>query len=171
MIFGTTELNDIDTVIYHLNQLKNDVDDVENQFSTTTTRYRSPIRQTMNDMTILHNEIEGIKGPLSGYKNVSVYLHGIEDSGKKFFDTAFKSSKKGDILVHEKKNGDIEYFIVEQEGNKKVHKKRTLKQLKNNDAFKNMDGRAHYIYEAKHNNEHRQVTSDGLTESLMDQGV
>lgn len=164
-------LNDIDTVIYQLNQLKNDVDDVENQFSTSTTRYRSPIRQAMNDMTILHNEIEGVQGALSGYKNVSVYLHGIEDNGKKFFDTAFQASEKGDILVHEKKNGDIEYFIVKKKGNKKIHKKCTLEQLRGEDAFKAKDGRVHYIYEAENNNEHRQVTSDGLTESLIDQGV
>lgn len=158
-------LNDIDTVIYQFNQLKNDVDNVENEFSTTTTQYRSPLRQAMNDITLLYNEIEGIEGVLSGYKNVSVYLHGIEDTGKDFFETAFHASEKGDILVHEKRNGDIEYFLVKEENNEKHYEK--LSDFDDKDPSK----RLHYIYETQHKNEHRQDTSDQLTESLIDQGV
>lgn len=164
-------LNDIDTVIYQLNGLKMDVDDVEEAFATTTAQYRSPIRQAMNDITMLSNEFSEIQGPLSGYNNVSVYLHGIEDDGEDFFDTAFQTSEVDDILVHEKRNGDIKYYLVEEVDGKKEYVEYSLEKLEREDAFTDKNGRLHYIYETDHKNEHRQDSSDKLAESLIDKGL
>src|SRR5699024_8955149 len=114
-------------------------------------------------------------GPLSDYEKVSVYTHGIEDNGDDFIDSAFIAADEGDIIVHEKRDGELEYYAVRFENGKKtlseepVSSKEKLEKEYAGDISD--DGRLHFVYETDVTNEHRQQTSDQLADSLIDLGV
>lgn len=161
-------MSDIDTVIYTYKMIQNDIDDVEEMFTNTTRPYRSPFQQALNDLTQFHNVLNDVEGDFSGFKNVSAYIHGIEDNGDAFLESATKAAEDGDIIVREERDEDKkEYYIVEG-GDLQSY---SYEKLKNKDAFNDKEGRLHFVYETEYKNEHRQDTSDKLAESLIDMGL
>lgn len=159
---------DIDDVIDAYHRLKNEVDLVEEKFGNKVRVYRSPLRQALNDIALLYNDMKDkTEGDFSDFENVSVYMHGIESDGEKFFDSALEAADEGDIIIRENRDGEKEHFIVEGDEPKKY----TVKNLKEEDEFKNKDNRIHYVYDSEDENEHRQETSDDLTEKLMEMGL
>ena len=70
-----------DLIIYY-EELKSKVDSVEMEFANAVRYYRSPLRQSLTDMRI--NSMKNVIGELSGFKIVSVYIHGIESDGEDF---------------------------------------------------------------------------------------
>lgn len=169
-------MNEIDSHILPVyKELLNHLDYIESDFSNASIAFKSPLQQALNDLNILYNDVNNEEGPLSDYEKVSVYTHGIEDNGDDFVDSAFIAADEGDIIVHEKRDGEHEYYAVRFENGKKtlseepVGSKEKLEKEYANDISD--DGRLHFVYETDVTNEHRQQTSDQLADSLIDLGV
>lgn len=156
--------------------LAREIENVENTFANATRYYRSPMQQALNDIRLLHNDIRGITGDFSGFSDVSVYVHGIEDDGEDFLLSAYAAAKDGDIIVYEERDGELSYLIVDSNVNIKNRKDleekgfRSFEQLKKDDRY-DKSNRLHIVYETEFKNEHRQKTSDDLASYLIDMGV
>ncbi|MCY8264899.1 alpha/beta hydrolase [Bacillus haynesii] len=122
----------------------------------------------------MYNSVNHVKGDFSDYKNVSVYVHGIEDSGKGFYESVKEAAQKGDVIVRIVKNDkneyEYEYIYINSDG--KSIKRKTYEAIKkeiSKDNYKT--GRLHIIYDTDYMNEHRQATSDDLAEKLNEMGL
>lgn len=162
---------DINNIISEYKILLSKIDLVESDFANAARAYRSPLKQALNDIKLLYNSIKEIKGPFSDFKNVSVYIHGIESDGEDFFESAKKATQDGDVIVYEKRNGEIQYVLVNvvngQKSLKTFHSRESLE----NDINFSYVGRLHYVYETEYKNEHRQKTSDDLAHRLIELGL
>ncbi|MED4533250.1 alpha/beta fold hydrolase [Metabacillus fastidiosus] len=153
-------------------RLSEELDEVELKFQNTVRLYRSPIRSALADISMLYNSENKVKGDFSGFENVSVYVHGIEDTGKKFLDSAVEAAESGDVLIYVMRNGDIEYRTVSiLKGEKIVKKVDDIEKLKQEKQYEMKKGRLHIIYDTEHKNEHRQETSDDLAQKLNEMGL
>ena len=162
-------IDDIDYIQQVYRELKAEVDEVEMEFENTVRVYRSPLRQALNDITRLYNSVNNVKGDYSGFKNVSVYVHGIESNGKQFLESAKKAAQPGDVIMHEMRKGKNEYFVVKKGGG--INKVEGFYKLKLETEFKNKEGRLHIVYDTEHKNEHRQETSDDVAKRLTEMGL
>ncbi|MCY9215090.1 alpha/beta fold hydrolase [Bacillus haynesii] len=163
--------SDVVLLISQYENLKNGLDQVEQDFSNVARTHRAPMREALTDISILYNSVNHVKGDFSDYKNVSVYVHGIEDSGNGFNTSVEKAAKKGDVIVRIKKKDnkyDYEYTYIDKHGNRKTVDE--YKKLFRIDGF-NTDGRLHIVYDTDYMNEHRQATSDDLAEKLNEMGL
>lgn len=163
--------SDVVLLISQYENLKNGLDQVEQDFSNVARTHRAPMREALTDISILYNSVNHVKGDFSDYKNVSVYVHGIEDSGNGFNNSVEKGAQKGDVIVRIKKKGDkydYEYTYIDKRGNRKTVDE--YKKLFRIDGF-NTDGRLHIVYDTNEPNEHRQATSDDLAEKLNEMGL
>ncbi|MEI3604356.1 alpha/beta fold hydrolase [Pseudogracilibacillus sp. SE30717A] len=154
-------------VLYEYRDLKRKIGIIDTKFANVARAYRSPLQQALNDITMLYNDINNIDGDFTGFENVSVYVHGIEDTGKNFFESAVEAAYSGDIIVHEKRNGEVEYFVIKKVNGKNEPIKIRLEDVK----IHNKDKRLHLVYETEYKNEHRQKTSDDLAEKLIYMGL
>lgn len=82
-------------LISQYENLKNGIDQVEQDFSNVARTHRAPMREALTDLSILYNSVNHVKGDFSDYKNVSVYVHGIEDSGNGFYKSVKDLCEKG----------------------------------------------------------------------------
>ncbi|KAA6447320.1 alpha/beta fold hydrolase [Bacillus swezeyi] len=155
--------------------LKNTIDQVEQDFNNAVRTHRAPMREALTDISILYNSVNHVKGDFSDYKNVSVYVHGIEDSGDGFNESVRNAAKDGDIILRINRDDDEEsreYYIVTLiKGEKVIKKVEGLNKLKDTEQYKEKMGRLHIIYETGKVNEHRQETSDDLAEKLNEMGL
>ncbi|MCA1180571.1 alpha/beta hydrolase [Bacillus licheniformis] len=159
-------------LISQYENLKNGLDQVEQDFSNVARTHRAPMREALTDLSILYNSVNHVKGDFSDYKNVSVYVHGIEDDGDGFNKSVRKAAKDGDIIIRINSDKTREYYIVEIINGEKVIKRvEGLKKLKDTKQYKAKAGRVHIVYETEHMNEHRQATSDDLAEKLNEMGL
>lgn len=159
-------------LISQYENLKNGIDQVEQDFSNVARTHRAPMREALTDLSILYNSVYHVKGDFSDYKNVSVYVHGIEDDGDGFNKSVRKAAKDGDIIIRINSDKTREYYIVEIINGEKVIKRvEGLKKLKDTKQYKAKAGRVHIVYETEHMNEHRQATSDDLAEKLNEMGL
>ncbi|MBU8737569.1 alpha/beta fold hydrolase [Bacillus licheniformis] len=159
-------------LISQYENLKNGLDQVEQDFSNVARTHRAPMREALTDLSILYNSVYHVKGDFSDYKNVSVYVHGIEDDGDGFNKSVRKAAKDGDIIIRINSDKTREYYIVEIINGEKVIKRvEGLKKLKDTKQYKAKAGRLHIVYETEHMNEHRQATSDDLAEKLNEMGL
>lgn len=164
---------DIDHIIYTYKRLQARLNVVETEFANAARAFRSPLKQALNDINQLYNDVHQIDGDFTGYKNVSVYIHGIESDGDDFLESSMKASNPGDVIVHEKRNGTIEYyFVLEGRRGKEISRAfSSFDQLQAHKEFKHGKGRLHLVYDTEYKNEHRQKTSDDLAEKLIDMGL
>ncbi|QII51203.1 alpha/beta hydrolase [Bacillus paralicheniformis] len=166
--------SDVVLLISQYENLKNGLDQVEQDFSNVARTHRAPMREALTDISILYNSVNHVKGDFSGYKNVSVYVHGIEDSGKGFYESVKEAAQKGDVIVRIVKNGkneyEYEYIYINSDG--QSIKRKTYEAIKkeiSKDNYKT--GRLHIVYDTDYMNEHRQATSDDLAEKLNEMGL
>ncbi|MGQ9334545.1 alpha/beta fold hydrolase [Bacillus paralicheniformis] len=163
--------SDVVLLISQYENLKNGLDQVEQDFSNVARTHRAPMREALTDISILYNSVNHVKGDFSDYKNVSVYVHGIEDDGDGFDTSVEQAAQKGDVIVRIKINNDGKYeylysYIDENGKRQDVESYEELKKLKNFTC-----GRLHIVYDTEHMNEHRQATSDDLAEKLNEMGL
>ncbi|BCE04580.1 alpha/beta fold hydrolase [Bacillus paralicheniformis] len=164
--------SDVVLLISQYENLKNGLDQVEQDFSNVARTHRAPMREALTDISILYNSVNHVKGDFSDYKNVSVYVHGIEDDGDGFNNSVRKAAKDGDIIIRINSDKTREYYIIEIINGEKVIKRvEGLKKLKDTKQYKEKAGRLHIVYETEHMNEHRQATSDDLAEKLNEMGL
>lgn len=137
--------------------LKVEITKIELDFENAVRYYRSPMRQGLNDISIIYNSMKNIKGPMGDFEKVSVYIHGIESNGNEFLESAKKASVEGDVIVHVKRNGKKEYFVVKtnEYGDKEIITLKDFQSLQNENAYKFPDGRFHLVYDTEQSNEHR----------------
>ncbi|MET1192196.1 alpha/beta fold hydrolase [Bacillus licheniformis] len=158
-------------LISQYENLKNGIDQVEQDFSNVARTHRAPMREALTDLSILYNSVNHVKGDFSDYKNVSVYVHGIEDSGNGFYKSVKDAAKKGDLIVrittNEKNEYVYEYYYIDKYG--KMYIKETYEEIKGLEYF-DTNGRLHIVYDTNEPNEHRQATSDDLAEKLNEMG-
>ncbi|WP_226529191.1 alpha/beta fold hydrolase [Metabacillus niabensis] len=161
---------DINDIIMNYNSLKYDLDDIELAFENAVRLYRSPVRSALTDIRILYNAENNVSGDFSGFNNVSVYVHGIEDTSNKFLQGATEGAQVDDIIVRMLRNGDVEYFIVTEDdkGNKVMGDVLNFEQI---ESSMNNNARVHIVYDTEQKNEHRQETSDDLAEKLNEMGL
>ncbi|MGG0837975.1 alpha/beta hydrolase [Bacillus paralicheniformis] len=166
--------SDVVLLISQYENLKNGLDQVEQDFSNVARTHRAPMREALTDISILYNSVNHVKGDFSDYKNVSVYVHGIEDSGKGFYESVKEAAQKGDVIVRIVKNGkneyEYEYIYINSDG--QSIKRKTYEAIKkeiSKDNYKT--GRLHIVYDTDYMNEHRQATSDDLAEKLNEMGL
>src|SRR5690625_1534651 len=168
---------DIDQhVLYEYDILKGKIKIINTRFANGARAYRSPLKQALNDITLLYNDINEIDGNFTGFDNVSVYVHGIEDTGKGFLDSAKEAAEVGDIIVYDSRNSDeeIEYYVVavDNKGNKYIDNQPIpFDELQKRREYEQKTGRLHVVYGTESKNEHRQKTSDDLAEKLIDMGI
>ncbi|MGG3889456.1 alpha/beta fold hydrolase [Metabacillus fastidiosus] len=160
----------IDEIKKTYDDLNKELDEVELNFKNAVRLYRSPMRAALTDISMLYNSENNVKGDFSGFKNVSVYVHGIEDTGEDFRNSVEKVASKGDIIVHIKEDGTEEYLYVDVK-TKEIKTYSTLKELQQSNPLANTKGRLHIIYDTENRNEHRQETSDDLARKLDEMGV
>ncbi len=160
--------SDVVPLISQYENLKNGLDQVEQDFSNVARTHRAPMREALTDISILYNSVNHVKGDFSGYKNVSVYVHGIEDSGKGFYESVQEAAKKGDLIVRIMDDGTKIYCYIDKNGKK--HETESYEEIKEVDKF-NTNGRLHIVYDTDYMNEHRQATSDDLAEKLNEMGL
>jgi len=153
--------------------LKAKIEEIETNFSNISIAYKTIVESSYNDMLIFHNNYTGNKGDFSDFKDVSVYIHGIDDDGGKFLSTMPDVSSEGDIVIHEQRNDDTEYFIVvaDKHGNLSLSESYNEKEIKNTTEYKSGLARIHMVYETEFRNEHRQKTSNDLSKALIDLGL
>ena len=121
---------DIDQhVLHEYKELKRKMEVIDTKFANAARAYRSPLQQALNDINLLYNDINNIDGDFTGFENVSVYVHGIEDTGKKFFESAVEVAGDGDIIVYEKRNGEVEYYKIEAIGGNNKYKEISLSDI------------------------------------------
>ena len=70
---------------------------MEQDFSNVARTHRAPMREALTDLSILYNSVNHVKGDFSDYKNVSVYVHGIEDSGNGFYKSVKDAAKRATL--------------------------------------------------------------------------
>lgn len=163
--------SDINHIIDTYGLLIDAVEEIDMDFANTTRAYRSPLRQALNDITILYNKINNIEGDFSDFEDVAVYVHGIESDGWNFLDVATESANEGEIIVHVTRDGGKKYYIVQDvEGEKQAIRKKHS-ELTEMESFKDAESRLHVVYDTEYQNEHRQETSDDLTRDLTDMGL
>ncbi|MDY0404679.1 alpha/beta fold hydrolase [Virgibacillus sp. 179-BFC.A HS] len=168
-LFKLTQiLNDIAFIQDAYGRLKNEVLDVEQAFENTVRVYRSPLRQALNDATLLYNRLNDIKGDYADFANVSVYVHGIESDGSDFLEDVKEVAEDGDFIIHQLRNSDKVYYIKDRDGIREVDSYADLNEF---DKIKAQKGRLHIVYDTEHKNEHRQETSDDLVEMLTGMGL
>ena len=159
-------------LISQYENLKNGIDQVEQDFSNVARTHRAPMREALTDLSILYNSVNHVKGDFSDYKNVSVYVHGIEDSGNGFYKSVKDAAQKGDLIVritkNEKNEYVYEYYYIDKYG--KMYIKETYEEIKGLEYF-DTNGRLHIVYDTNEPNEHRQATSDDLAEKLNEMGL
>lgn len=157
---------DINNIISEYKILLSKIDLVESDFANAARAYRSPLKQALNDIKLLYNSIKEIKGPFSDFKNVSVYIHGIESDGEDFFESAKKAAQDGDVIVYKRRDGKYEYYLVEvgKDGKDVIP-------INMDEIYKHTKERLHFIYETENKNEHRQKTSDDLAHQLIEMGL
>lgn len=164
--------SDVVLLISQYENLKNGLDQVEQDFSNVARTHRAPMREALTDISILYNSVNHVKGDFSDYKNVSVYVHGIEDSGNGFYKSVKDAAQKGDLIVritkNEKNEYVYEYYFIDEYG--KIYTKETYEEIKGLEYF-NTNGRLHIVYDTNEPNEHRQATSDDLAEKLNEMGL
>ncbi|MCY8004336.1 alpha/beta hydrolase [Bacillus haynesii] len=160
--------SDVVLLISQYENLKNGLDQVEQDFSNVARTHRAPMREALTDISILYNSVNHVKGDFSDYKNVSVYVHGIEDSGKGFYESVQEAAKKGDLIVRIMDDGTKIYCYIDKNGKK--HETESYEEIKEVDKF-NTNGRLHIVYDTDYMNEHRQATSDDLAEKLNEMGL
>ncbi|MBZ5215283.1 alpha/beta fold hydrolase [Bacillus paralicheniformis] len=164
--------SDVVLLISQYENLKNGLDQVEQDFSNVARTHRAPMREALTDISILYNSVNHVKGDFSDYKNVSVYVHGIEDSGNGFYKSVKDAAQKGDLIVritkNEKNEYVYEYYFIDKYG--KIYTKETYEEIKGLEYF-NTNGRLHIVYDTNEPNEHRQATSDDLAEKLNEMGL
>ncbi|MCY8215558.1 alpha/beta hydrolase [Bacillus haynesii] len=166
--------NEAVVLVSRYESLKNTIDQVEQDFTNAVRTHRAPMREALTDISILYNSVNHVKGDFSDYKNVSVYVYGIEDSGKGFYESVKEAAQKGDVIVRIVKNDkneyEYEYIYINSDG--KSIKRKTYEAIKkeiSKDNYKT--GRLHIIYDTDYMNEHRQATSDDLAEKLNEMGL
>src|SRR5690625_1420066 len=91
----------IDSIIGSYNGLIVRIEDIEVDFANAARAFRSPLKQGLNDIYLLYNEIQQIGGDFKGFKDVSIYIHGIESYGEDFLESAVKAARIGDVIVRE----------------------------------------------------------------------
>lgn len=160
--------SDVVLLISQYENLKNGLDQVEQDFSNVARTHRAPMREALTDISILYNSVNHVKGDFSDYKNVSVYVHGIEDSGNGFYESVQEAAKKGDLIVRIMDDGTKIYCYIDKNGKK--HETESYEEIKEVDKF-NTNGRLHIVYDTDYMNEHRQATSDDLAEKLNEMGL
>ncbi|MCI4127625.1 alpha/beta fold hydrolase [Bacillus haynesii] len=160
--------SDVVLLISQYENLKNGLDQVEQDFSNVARTHRAPMREALTDISILYNSVNHVKGDFSDYKNVSVYVHGIEDSGKGFYESVQEAAQKGDLIVRIMDDGTKIYCYIDKNGEK--HETESYEEIKEVDKF-NTNGRLHIVYDTDYMNEHRQATSDDLAEKLNEMGL
>ena len=164
--------SDVVLLISQYENLKNGLDQVEQDFSNVARTHRAPMREALTDISILYNSVNHVKGDFSDYKNVSVYVHGIEDSGNGFYKSVKDAAQKGDLIVritkNEKNEYVYEYYYIDKYG--KMYIKETYEEIKGLEYF-DTNGRLHIVYDTNEPNEHRQATSDDLAEKLNEMGL
>ncbi|MBU8684020.1 alpha/beta hydrolase [Bacillus haynesii] len=164
--------NEAVVLVSRYESLKNTIDQVEQDFTNAVRTHRAPMREALTDISILYNSVNHVKGDFSDYKNVSVYVHGIEDSGNGFYTSVKNAAQKGDLIVritkNEKNEYVYEYYYIDKYG--KTYKKETYEEIKDLEIF-NTNGRLHIVYDTNEPNEHRQATSDDLAEKLNEMGL
>nr|AFX60987.1 Bli19 [Bacillus licheniformis] len=164
--------SDVVLLISQYENLKNGLDQVEQDFSNVARTHRAPMREALTDISILYNSVNHVKGDFSDYKNVSVYVHGIEDSGNGFYKSVKDAAQKGDLIVritkNEKNEYVYEYYFIDEYG--KIYTKETYEEIKGLEYF-NTNGPLHIVYDTNEPNEHRQATSDDLAEKLNEMGL
>ncbi|QSG00925.1 alpha/beta fold hydrolase [Bacillus paralicheniformis] len=164
--------SDVVLLISQYENLKNGLDQVEQDFSNVARTHRAPMREALTDISILYNSVNHVKGDFSDYKNVSVYVHGIEDSGNGFYESVKEAAQKGDLIIYVPNDGgkrvyrfiDKDGVIYEEDSYEKIKKDKKV------DTF-NTNGRLHIVYDTEYMNEHRQATSDDLAEKLNEMGL
>ncbi|MGE7202520.1 alpha/beta fold hydrolase [Bacillus haynesii] len=164
--------NEAVVLVSRYESLKNTIDQVEQDFTNAVRTHRAPMREALTDISILYNSVNHVKGDFSDYKNVSVYVHGIEDSGKGFYESVKEAAQKGDVIVRIVKNDKNEYEYIYINSDGKSIKRKTYEAIKkeiSKDNYKT--GRLHIIYDTDYMNEHRQATSDDLAEKLNEMGL
>ncbi|MGE7780245.1 alpha/beta fold hydrolase [Peribacillus sp. NPDC097264] len=169
----TNIISQCQEISLYYNMLKSEISEIELDFENAVRYYRSPMRQGLNDISIIYNSMKNIKGPMGDFEEVSVYIHGIESNGNEFLESAKKASVEGDVIVHVKRNGKKEYYVVKMNeyGEKEVLALDDFQSLQKEDAFKYPEGRIHLVYDTEQSNEHRQETSDDLTRLLSEMGL
>ncbi|MCY8002251.1 alpha/beta fold hydrolase [Bacillus haynesii] len=164
--------NEAVVLVSRYDSLKNTIDQVEQDFTNAVRTHRAPMREALTDISILYNSVNHVKGDFSDYKNVSVYVHGIEDSGNSFYTSVKNAAQKGDLIVritkNEKNEYVYEYYYIDKYG--KTDTKETYEEIKDLENF-NTNGRLHIVYDTNEPNEHRQSTSDDLAEKLNEMGL
>ncbi|MED4460941.1 alpha/beta fold hydrolase [Metabacillus fastidiosus] len=150
-------------------KLREEMDGVELDFQNAVRTYRSPIRQALNDISMLYDSENNVKGDFSGFENVSVYVHGIEDRGKGFKDSVRKIAEEGDLIIHIMDDSE-EYQYVDVK-TKEIKVYNNLSELQKETSLEDIKGRLHIIYDTENRNEHRQETSDDLAQRLNKMGL
>lgn len=158
------------TCIMYYQNIQISIEDIENDFQNASLSYRSPLNESLTDISILYNSLKGVRGDFSGFKEVSIYIHGIEDKGVDFFKSAVKAAKPGDIIILQDRKGVNTYVVIDFRTGKPVELNK-LSDLKARDEYINKMGRLHISYETEHPNEHRQETSDDLAKRLNQLGL
>lgn len=152
--------------------LKAKLADIETDFSNIAIAYKSLVESSFNDMLIFNNNHNDIQGDFSAFNDVSVYIHGIEDTGEKFLSNIPEVANKGDIVIHEMRDGGTEYYlIIDNDGTLELSDSMTEKEMKETSVYSSGDGRVHMVYETEYQNEHRQKTSNDLGKSLIALGL
>ena len=152
--------------------LKVKLADIETDFSNIAIAYKSLVESSFNDMLIFNNNHNDIEGNFSAFNDVSVYIHGIEDTGEDFLANIPEVSKEGDIVIHEMRDGSTAYYVVtDNDGTLELGDRMTEREMKETSAYDSGDGRVHMIYETEYQNEHRQKTSNDLGKSLIALGL
>lgn len=172
---NTRVVGDIKKIISVYEKLKEKAHEIMEEYEDAVRVYRSPLRQALNDITLLYNSVKDSKGDFSDFENVSVYMHGIESDGEGFLDSAVEAAEDGDIIVYHSRSGEKEYYIAysDENGNVSVDidDPLTFEELKTKEEYLSHKGRMHLVYDTEHENEHRQETSDDLAEELNEMGL
>ncbi|MEC1477658.1 alpha/beta hydrolase [Bacillus haynesii] len=165
-------VSDVTVLVDTYQDLKGKIDEIDQDFKNAVRVYRAPMREALTDISILYHSVNHVKGNFTGFKNVSVYVHGIEDTGNGFFESVKEAAKDGDIILRVNRDGSKEYYRVTILNDEKVIEQVSdFKKLQDTAQYKNKTGRLHIIYETEQKNEHRQETSDDLAEKLNEMGL
>ncbi|MGG3797568.1 alpha/beta fold hydrolase [Metabacillus fastidiosus] len=152
-------------------KLSEEMDGVELDFQNAVRLYRSPIRAALTDISMLYNSEKNVKGDFSGFENVSVYVHGIEDDGRGFLRSVKEIAERGDVIIHIKGDGSKEYFYIDIKTKEIIEYNEDFSKLSADVSLDNIKTRLHIIYDTENKNEHRQETSDDLARKFSEMGL
>ncbi|MEC1417713.1 alpha/beta hydrolase [Bacillus haynesii] len=161
-------VSDVTVLVDTYQDLKGKIDEIDQDFKNAVRVYRAPMREALTDISILYHSVNHVKGNFTGFKNVSVYVHGIEDTGNGFYRSVKQAAHPGDVIVRIRRDGTKEYVFIDKNG--ETVEKKTYEELVNIKGF-NKNGRLHIVYDTEQKNEHRQETSDDLAEKLNEMGL